>query len=91
MLQLEFRLKRIKVQLNAAAGALTSANPLKKQTTEAQFSALAKSNKMSSKMNGLISYDILDHPDYISAKKIETRIVRYYEAVKAHQAAGPLP
>ena len=46
---------------------------------------------MSSKMNGLISYDILDHPDYISAKKIETRIVRYYEAVKAHQAAGPQP
>jgi len=38
---------------------------------------------MASKINGLISYDIFDHPDFISAKKIEARIVRYYDAVKA--------
>jgi hypothetical protein len=37
-------------------------------------------------MNGLISYDIFDHPDYKSAKKIESRILRYYEAVKALEA-----
>ena len=42
---------------------------------------------MVNKINGLVSYDILDHPDYKSAKKIESRIVRYYEALKAHKAA----
>jgi len=41
---------------------------------------------MTEKMNGLVSYDILDNPDYKNAKKIEARIVRYYEAVKAAKA-----
>ena len=80
-------MKRIKIQLSAAANSLGVDNTFKKQGTKAQFSAIAQSKILTNKINGLVSYDILDHPDYKSAKKIESRIVRYYEAVKAQKAA----
>ena len=39
------------------------------------------------KIKGLYSYNWLDHPDYINAKKIEKKIVRYKKKLKKNRKA----
>lgn len=38
-------------------------------------------------MRGNHSYNVLDSPDFIQAKKIERRIIRYDKKVRARQSA----
>lgn len=56
--------------------------PLQKKNTIMQINQ-ARLNKMQgNKMNGLVSYDILDNPGFKQSQKIEKRMISYYQRVK---------
>ena len=47
------------------------------KNTKMGFMTLEKDKKADYKMQGLYSYNLLDHPDFIRASRIEKRIIRF--------------
>ena len=47
------------------------------KNTKMGFQNLEKMSKADYKMSGLYSYNLLDHPDFLRAQRIEKRIIRY--------------
>jgi len=80
--QLQFKLRRIKVQL--AAHMHQSGSTFKKQSTINAFKDLRKQGQKN-RLKGLFSYNVFDNPVYVRSKKIEQKILKMKNKQKVEQ------